>query len=414
MKIFDENKPIISSLLETDTYKIRMLYFIWKFFPNLKTQFAFKNRTSTVKLAKEIGVDKIRQELDFVQQTLKFEESDIEFLREGEKYPEEFLKFLQDLRLSDIAVSEILQSTLDIKTAEDYWTNTTLCELIVLPIGNELYFREVIKQNNISEVDIIREGEKRLKEKAQILSGSGVRALQFGLRRRLSGAWEKHMTEMALDLMPDVMVAVSNMKLARELGVAYGGTNAHELSMALNALRWHEGPMNAYQSQYEVFEKWFELFSQDYRIILPDTFGSKQFLDNIPEELAYSSKGFRQDSGNPIEFGYWVIEMYQRFGINPREKTLFFSDGLNPAKMLKLQKEFGNKINVLFGWGTNFSNDVGFIDPISIVMKLIKATGNDAVKLSDNLAKAIGQIYAIERNKLLFGYNVTLDEKCVY
>jgi nicotinate phosphoribosyltransferase len=106
--------------------------------------------------------------------------------------------------------------------------------------------------------------------------------------------------------------------------------------------------------------------------------------------------------------------MYQRFGINPREKTLFFSDGLNPAKMLKLQKEFGNKINVLFGWGTNFSNDVGFIDPISIVMKLIKAAGNDAVKLSDNLAKAIGQIYAIERNKLLFGYNVTLDEKCVY
>jgi nicotinate phosphoribosyltransferase len=172
--------------------------------------------------------------------------------------------------------------------------------------------------------------------------------------------------------------------------------------------------MNAYQSQYEVFEKWFELFSQDYRIILPDTFGSKQFLDNIPEALAYNSKGFRQDSGNPIEFGYWVIEMYQRFGINPREKTLFFSDGLNPAKMLKLQKEFGNKINVLFGWGTNFSNDVGFIDPISIVMKLIKAAGNDAVKLSDNLAKAIGQIYAIYRSKLLFGYNVTLDEKCVY
>ena len=184
--------------------------------------------------------------------------------------------------------------------------------------------------------------------------------------------------------------------------------------MALNALRWHESPERAYQSQYEVFEKWFDLFVQEQRIILPDTFGSKQFLDNIPERLAYQSNGFRQDSGNPIEFGYWVIEMYKRFGINPREKTLFFSDGLNPVRMLELQKEFGDKINVLFGWGTNFSNDIGFVKPVSIVMKLIKAAGNDAVKLSDNIAKAIGQRDAIERNKALFGYDVTLDEKCVY
>jgi nicotinate phosphoribosyltransferase len=82
--------------------------------------------------------------------------------------------------------------------------------------------------------------------------------------------------------------------------------------------------------------------------------------------------------------------------------------------MLKLQGEFGNQINVLFGWGTNFSNDTGFVNPISIVMKLVRAGGNDAVKLSDNIAKAIGQKDAINRNKKLFGYNVTLNEKCVY
>ena len=414
MKLFDEGEPIISSLLETDTYKIRMLYFIWKFFPELKTKFAFKNRTFNVKLVEEIGIDRIRQELDFVQQTLRFDESDIEFLRDNEKYPEDFFKFLQNLRLSNIDVSRMLQFTLNIETVEDYWLNTTLWELIVLPIVNELYFREIIKRNNISESDIVREGEKRLREKAQILAGSGVKALQFGLRRRLSSSWERHMTEMALELMPDVMVAVSSMKLARELGVPYAGTNAHELSMALNALRWHESPQRAYQSQYEVFEKWFKLFPQDQRIILPDTFGSKQFLDNIPEALACQSQGFRQDSGNPVEFGYRVIEMYKRFGVNPKEKVLFFSDGLNPERMLKLQKEFGNQINVLFGWGTNFSNDVGFVKPVSIVMKLVSADGNDAVKLSDNIAKAIGQKDAINRNKKLFGYNVTLDEECVY
>lgn len=413
-KLFDIDRPIIGSLLETDTYKIRMLYFIWKFFPKLKVQFAFTNRTQFVKLVEIIGVERIRREFNFVQKALRFNEDEIEFLQKNEEYPKEFFISLQNLELSEIVVSKVLQFNLNIETVEDYWFNTTLWELIVLPIINELYVREMIKHNDISEATLIREGEQRLRKKAQMLRGSGVKALQFGLRRRLSGPWEKHMTEMTLDLMPDVMVAVSNMQLARNLGVPYAGTNAHELSMALNALRWHEGLEAVWQSQYEVFEKWFELFDEPQRIILPDTFGSKQFLDNISEKLALRTNGFRQDSGDPIQFGYWVLNMYKRFGINPRERTLFFSDGLNPVKMLELYREFGDKINVFFGWGTNFSNDTELVKPLSIVMKLIRAAGNDAVKLSDNLAKAIGMRDAVERNKELFGYNVTLDEKCVY
>ncbi len=418
-KLFDFNKPIVTSLLETDTYKIRMLYFIWKFFPTLKTKFVFKNRTTAVQLVHEIDEGELYTQFKAAA-TLRFQEDEITFLRENEGYPEEFLQFLQNLKLADIAnivMPGFFSSSrrcLEIETAEDYWIKTTLWELIVLPIVNELYVREVIKRNNISETDLMKEGERRLRKKAQMLRGSGVKALQFGLRRRLSGTWEKHMTEMALDLMPDVMPVVSNMKLARELGVPYGGTNAHELSMALNALRWHESSEKAWNSQYEVFEKWFELFDDPLRIILPDTFGSKQFLDNIPAKLAYQANGFRQDSGDPVEFGNMVFAMWKRFGINPADKTLFFSDGLNAGKMLELYGEFGDKTNVLFGWGTNFSNDTGFVKPLSIVMKLVKAGGNDAVKLSDNIAKAIGDDQAITRNKKLFGYDVTLDEKCVY
>ena len=415
-KLFDFDEPIISGLLETDTYKIRMLYFIWTFFPYLKTKLVFTNRTESVKLAKEIDLMQLQEQLDFVSR-LQFTDAEIEFLREREDYPEDFLQFLRELKLSEIVVEQDKGGQLIIETDEMHWFSTTLWELVVLPIVNELYFREIIKQNNISEIDIIGEGEKRLREKAQMLTGSGVRALQFGLRRRLSGAWEKHMTQMALELMPDVMTAVSNMKLARDLVVPYAGTNAHELSMALNALRWSEGPQKAWNSQYEVFEKWFELFDEPLRIILPDTFGSKQFLDNIPVGLMREANGFRQDSGNPIEFGNMVLDKWQDSYLNPAGtagKTLFFSDGLNAQKMLELYREFGDKVNVLFGWGTNFSNDTGFVKPLSIVMKLVKSGGNDAVKLSDNIAKAIGDPIAIARNKKLFGYDVTLDEKCVY
>lgn len=415
-KLFDLDRPIITSLLETDTYKIRMLYFIWEFFPYLKTKFEFKNRTASVHLAKEIDLVQLQEQLD-VASELQFSDDEIAFLRENEEYPEEFLQFLQNLELSDIIVKQGQDGQLSIETDETYWVMTTLWELIVLPIVNEMYVRKTLKEMNVLDADVIAAGEDRLRAKAKLLQGSGVKALQFGLRRRLSGLWEKHMTEMALDLMPDVMAVVSNMKLARDLDAPYGGTNAHELSMALNALRWSEGPSTARQSQYEVFEKWFWLFDEPLRIILPDTFGSKQFLDNIPVGLMREAAGFRQDSGDPVEFGNMVLDKWQDSHLNPAGttgKTLFFSDGLNAGKMLELYREFGDKVNVLFGWGTNFSNDTGFVKPLSIVMKLVKAGGNDAVKLSDNIAKAIGNREVIERNKKLFGYDVTLDEKCVY
>ena len=238
--------------------------------------------------------------------------------------------------------------------------------------------------------------------------------MQFGLRRRLSGPWEKHLTQMALEIMPETIVAVSNMALARELGAAYGGTNAHELSMALNAIRWKEGRQAAWQAQYEVFEKWFQLFNGQARIILPDTFGSKQFLENIPLELGQQAMGFRQDSGDPLEFGGWVLDMWKRFEIETQTRTLFFSDGLKAEKMLRINAEFRARAKVLFGWGTNFSNDTGFVQALSIVMKLVMADGNPAVKLSDNLAKAIGKPEAVARNKKLFGYANTFNEKCEY
>lgn len=412
-QLFNFDQPIIRSLLETDTYKIRMLYFIWTYFPDLTAQFAFTNRTRAVQLGQEIDLDQLREEIGAAKM-LRFTDAEIAFLRTNEKYPEDFLQFLKELTLSDIALERTKDGQLRIETAQDLWTKTTLWELIVLPIINELYARSVLANSGISEDCVIVEGRRRLRAKALMLNNSGVQALQFGLRRRLSGAWEKHMTEMALELMPGVITAVSNVQLARELGVAYAGTNAHELSMALNALRWNDGPDAAKQSQYEVFEKWFELYDGPARIILPDTFGSKQFLDNIPVRLLENAQGFRQDSGDPIEFGEWVLDAWARTNIDPRERTIFFSDGLTAEKMLRINDYFKDATNTLFGWGTNFSNDTGQVKPVSIVMKLVRAAGNPAVKLSDNLAKAIGDKEAVDRNKKLYGYDVVRDEVCVY
>lgn len=412
-KLFDLEKPIITSLLETDTYKIRMLYFIWKFFPNLKTQFGFTNRTTGVPLAFALDVQKLREEINYVR-TLQFTDAEIDFIRRNENYPEEFLQFLKDLSLSDILIDVSVDGQLIIETDEDVWARTTLWELIVLPIVSELRMRQIVFDSGINEKDLICEGERRLREKMMLLQNEKIRALQFGLRRRASGLWERRATELSSDFSPQVITAVSNMKIAMEQNMPYGGTNAHELTMALNALRWNDGPDAAMQSQYEVFEKWFELYGDPVRIILPDTFGSRQFLDNIPRTLLERASGFRQDSGDPVEFGEWIIEAWKGVGVNPKARTLFFSDGLTAEKMIRLNTIFSDRVSVLFGWGTNFSNDIGIGNSLSIVMKLVRAAGNPAVKLSDNIAKAIGPVDAVARNKVIYGYNVSLNELCVY
>ena len=59
--------------------------------------------------------------------------------------------------------------------------------------------------------------------------------------------------------------------------------------------------------------------------------------------------------------------------------------------MLRLVERFHGRIQVVFGWGTNLTNDVGF-QPLSLVVKAIRACGHATVKLCDNLDKAIGTI----------------------
>ena len=130
--------------------------------------------------------------------------------------------------------------------------------------------------------------------------------------------------------------------------------------------------------------------------------------------LAHDFRGARQDSGDPEVFGRMLINTYIWLGIDPRTKVLLFSDGLDAPTMVRLQKLFARDITVRFGWGTNLTNDTGFVQPVSIVMKLIEVDGIPAVKLSDNVAKAIGVPDIVAQTKNLFGYTTTFSQACVY
>ena len=83
-----------------------------------------------------------------------------------------------------------------------------------------------------------------------------------------------------------------------------------------------------------------------------------------------------------------MIAHYKSLGIDPRTKTLLFSDSLNFEKADKLNLRFKDKINVAFGIGTFLSNDTSE-KPLNIVMKVTKCNGQDVAKISDTQGKGM-------------------------
>ena len=61
--------PIVRSLLDTDIYKLLMLQTIWKENRDVPVTFSLINRTKTVKLAKEIDINELREQLDHARTT---------------------------------------------------------------------------------------------------------------------------------------------------------------------------------------------------------------------------------------------------------------------------------------------------------------------------------------------------------
>ena len=174
-----------------------------------------------------------------------------------------------------------------------------------------------------------------------------------------------------------------------------------------------------------------------FSILLPDTFGTTQFLLNAPDWVA-SWTGLRIDSKDAYVAGDEYIAWLERHGRDPRQKRLISSDALDVEQILSLHAYFAGvirngatpedfhsaadfvdperwtpqrRIRFSAGWGTLLTNDFrncnpqggdGF-NPLSLVCKLTEVDGRPAVKLSDNFAKALGTPEETERYRRVFG-----------
>lgn len=405
--------PIIKSLLDLDFYKITMGQFVFHRYADVPVRYALNNRTKSVRLADFVSEDDLRYQLDLCR-ALRFRTTDTIYLKrlkndEGARlFADDYLAFLRDVQLPPYELK-----TVDGQFQLEFsgpWATAIYWETIALSVINELYFKRLTLGQEQTASD---EGWFRFMDKVDILRAHPhIKFSDFGTRRRFSRDWQRYITWMASEYLPEQFLGTSNVSLAQELNCRPIGTMAHELFMIISRLNGDTDD-DIRASHNRVLREWWDEYGRSLSIALTDTFGSEFFFRDMTPEQAQAWKGLRQDSGDPIDFGERAFDFYERQDIDQRRKSIVFSDGLDVGKIVNLSEYFLGRFTTPFGWGTNLTNDCGF-KALSLVVKAVEANGLGTVKLSDNPAKATGKPEDIKRFKHIFGYTGESFEECRY
>lgn len=389
---------------------------IFKRYPNVNVTYTLTNRAENIHLSRFIKEEDLRRELDHVRE-VKINNTELHYLRGTNEYgdrmfEEDYLEFLKNLRLPEYNLE---RQGLDYKLEfSGRWSEAIYWETMALAIISELYSRGLMQRKSQFYQDCVyAKGKLKLAKKIKAIKGKdNITITDFGTRRRFNKQWHDYLIRVLKDELPGQFLGTSNTHLAMKYGILPMGTSAHELFMVMACLSG-DSDEDIRSSHNKVLQDWWDLYGWGLSIALTDTFGTDFFFRDMTYEQAKNWKGLRHDSGDPIEFGEKAIKFYEDKGIDPREKFLIFSDGLNAQTILKISEHFKDRIRVSFGWGTNLTNDLGF-KALPIVIKVSSANGRPTVKLTDNLAKAMGSKEDIERYKRIFGYTHSEYQKLKY
>ena len=372
--------PIIVSLLDTDLYKFNMNMIMFHRHTNLNGTYLFKCRNEGVVFTPEM-VKEINAQIDHLC-TLRFTEEELDYLNSISFIKSDYVEFLRlwhPMRRYVTCYGND-DGSLYIKV-EGPLFSVMQFEIYLLEIVNEVYFR--MKYDYLDLVDSAR---KRLAEKINGITSYeyDFKFAEFGCRRRLSREWQDHVVCELLK--SDNCVGTSNVYLAMKYGCKPIGTYAHEYVQMYQGI---PGVTLAYTNKMAM-DEWFEEFQGDNGTALTDTLGTDLFLMDFNKLQANCYTGVRHDSGDPIAWGEKIIAHYEKLGIDPKTKTLLFSDSLDFDKAQDIHEYFYGRIKVSFGIGTYLSNDTK-VDPLNIVIKLQYVNGHPVAKLSDVPGKTMCQ-----------------------
>lgn len=372
-------EPIVQSLLDTDLYKFNMNQVIFHKHTELCGEYDFRCRNDGVVFTPEMFAE-INEQINHLC-SLRFREEELDYLRSIRFIKPDYVEFLRLWHpIRDYVFTELSPAGELKITVKGPLFSAMQFEIYLLEIVNEVYFRTRFNYDAL-----LRSARKRLEEKIQAFrSGKySFRFAEFGCRRRLSREWEDEVVRRFASETNN-MVGTSNVYLAKKYGLTPIGTYAHEF------VQMYQGipsiPL-AFTNHFAM-QDWYDEYKGDNGTALTDTVTTDLFLLDFDRSMVNNYTGVRHDSGDPYVWGEKMIAHYQSYGVDPKTKTLLFSDSLNFDRAQRIFDYFKDRAKVSFGIGTFVSNDTT-AEPLNIVIKLQSVGGNPVAKLSDCEGKSM-------------------------
>lgn len=405
--------PIITSILDTDAYKLHMQQAVYRQQLIVPATFDFINRNKHDHFG--MYADEIRAQIQALA-NVSLTEEEYEYLQKLPHFKSDYIEYLKTYRfnISQVEVTtvavppdEVLPSPFN-ETDEDLvvrvsgpWHETILFEVPLLAIISEVVQRH--RYPDVGVQDALKTLDHKLEKFAKSYNGedlSHFHVCDFGSRRRFSK--EVH-NEILKVLSTDprfspYLCGTSNYDIARRLQLSALGTQAHEWFQAFQRLA-----PSLRDSQITALEMWLKEYPVHLGIALTDCITMDAFLCDFDERFAKAFTGLRHDSGDPVTWGKKAIAHYHALGIDPQSKTLIFSDGLNLDSAVHLYQVFHNEISVMFGIGTQLTCSIKGVQPLNIVLKMKTCLDCPVAKISDAPSKTCcGESEYIEELKRTF------------
>ncbi len=370
---------IIRYFTDNDLYKFTTMNAIQKLYPEALARYRFINRGATPfpegfdrRLAEEVNhmamVFLSREEEEFMRRKCYYFDPVFFDLLKGYRYNPEEVSIRQEGGNLEVEI-------------EGPWYRTVLWEVPLLATISELYYKMTGKHP---------EGiEEKARIKANELKNLEADFSEFGTRRRFSFEVQDRVLQTLIAYAGRYFLGTSNVYFAMKHNLTPMGTHPHEWFM------YHAAHFGYRMANSIALEKWVDVYQGSLGIALSDTFTSEAFFRSFTLKHAKLFDGVRWDSGDPIEFTEKTIRFYEQNRIDPRSKTIVYSDALNLEEVRRIKRHVNGRIHDAYGIGTFLTNDVG-VSPLNIVIKMTAAKPHPrfgwvkTVKLSDVPGKHTG------------------------
>lgn len=376
-KIFSDQ--IVHGLLDTDFYKLTMMQAILHNYPNAEVEWEFRCRDNE-DFTPYIG--EIKEKIEQLAY-IKLTENEQTYLSHIQFLAPDFIRFLRLFRFNPRYVNVSVDNGQLSIVLKGPWLHIVLFEIPLLAI-----ISEVRNKNRYSEIELETVTDhlhQKLDELSRLASDDelkGFKLADYGTRRRFSFNTQKAVVEILKKEFPGDFVGTSNVHLAKINNIRPLGTMAHEWIMAHQQLGFR-----LIDCQSAALDCWVREYRGLLGIALTDCITMDAFLDDFDLYFAKLFDGLRHDSGDPILWAEKAISHYKSLGIDPRTKTLVFSDGLDLSKALNIYRQLHERINVSFGIGTHLTCDIPGVSPTNMVIKMVSCNGQPVAKISDSPGK---------------------------